>query len=478
MAERNSISRMAMKAMGIFGGVQMIGIICSIVRTKLVAMWIGPVGMGLFGLFNQALDMLNTATNLGIRQSSVRDISQAHENPAEQGHISRVITAVRRWSLWLGMAGVVFTIAMSPLLSEWTFGNSDHIWGFVALSAALLFVALTNGEHAVLQGLAKLKRLAHASMWGTIFGLVLSVPMFYYLGEDSVVPSIIAYAAGCLIFAWIFRDKDHAAAPLTHRQTFAIGKDFVKLGIYMTAGLFITTLMGYVFNAWLNNVAGTAEVGYYQAGYTLVNKYTGLVLTALGMEYYPRLARVATSRLRLTAFVSQELKVSMLVMAPIVALFILLRGTIVWILYAPSFEVIYSLISWGMIGIVWRTLSWCMAFVILAKGDGKMFLITEAVSDVIGFGLNVWFYQLWGLTGLGISFMVWYIIYTAMIYVVYRWHYGLQLTPSSLLTTIFALCGASAVMMAMQYNLTAMAVAVTVVVTLVSAVLIKRQWTR
>ena len=134
MAERNSISRMAMKAMGIFGGVQMIGIICSIVRTKLVAMWIGPVGMGLFGLFNQALDMLNTATNLGIRQSSVRDISQAHENAAEQGHISRVITAVRRWSLWLGMAGVVFTIAMSPLLSEWTFGNSDHIWGFVAVS--------------------------------------------------------------------------------------------------------------------------------------------------------------------------------------------------------------------------------------------------------------------------------------------------------------------------------------------------------
>lgn len=33
-------------------------------------------------------------------------------------------------------------------------------------------------------------------------------------------------------------------------------------------------------------------------------------------------------------------------------------------------------------------------------------------------------------------------------------------------------------MMAMQYNLTAVAVAVTVVVTLVSAVLIKRQWTR
>lgn len=79
MAGKSNISRVAMKAMGIFGGVQMAGIVCSIVRTKLVALWIGPVGVGLFGLFNQALDTINTAANLGTRQSSVRDISQAVE---------------------------------------------------------------------------------------------------------------------------------------------------------------------------------------------------------------------------------------------------------------------------------------------------------------------------------------------------------------------------------------------------------------
>ena len=81
MAERNSISRMAMKAMGIFGGVQMIGIICSIVRTKLVAMWIGPVGMGLFGLFNQALDMLNTATNLVFAKAACATFRKPTKTP-------------------------------------------------------------------------------------------------------------------------------------------------------------------------------------------------------------------------------------------------------------------------------------------------------------------------------------------------------------------------------------------------------------
>ena len=77
-------------------------------------------------------------------------------------------------------------------------------------------------------------------------------------------------------------------------------------------------------------------MGLYQAGYTLINKYTGLILTALGMEYYPRLAKVVDSRLRLRAFVSQEINVAITVMAPIVALFILLREFIVWFLYSPS----------------------------------------------------------------------------------------------------------------------------------------------
>ena len=194
-----------------------------------MAIWIGPVGVGLFGIFNQALEMLNTATNLGVRQSSVRDISQACEN-GEHGalSISRMVTAVKRWSLWLGLAGVGITLALAPWLSRFTFGDDSHTWNFVVLSVALLLMALTNGEYAVLQGLSKLKRLAKASVYGTVLGFALSVPMFYWMGESGVVPSIIAYAAGALLFAWLLRDKDVPRAKLSSRETFTIGKGFVS----------------------------------------------------------------------------------------------------------------------------------------------------------------------------------------------------------------------------------------------------------
>ena len=462
MAGNGNISRRAMKAMGLFGGVQVMGILCSIVRTKLVAMWIGPVGIGLFGLFNNALEMISTGTNLGIRSSSVRDISQAHDSTTP-GLVAKMVAVVRKWSLWLGLFGALVTLMLAPLLSELTFGDQSHLWGFVALSVAVLLGAITNGEYAVLQGSARLKRLASVTLWGTLTGLAVSIPLFYLLRERSILPSILAYAMALAAFAWLFRNKEYAKPQLSRRETFDMGKGFVKLGIFMTLGNFASILASYAFNACLNMNAGTEAVGFYQAGYTLINKYTGLILTALGMEYYPRLSKVANSRLRLRAFVSQEINVAIAVMAPVVALFILLRELVVWILYTPEFNVILTFVSWGMIGTVLRTLSWCLAFTILAKGDGKTYLWTEVASAIINLVLNIVFYRWWGLTGLGIAFLVSYLLYTAIVAVVYFKMYRLSVSRGCLVNLLWTLAVASVVMWAMEHDVLAVAIALTVV---------------
>ena len=468
---------MAMKAMGLFGGVQIAGILCSIIRTKLVAMWIGPVGVGLFGLFNNALEMISTGTNLGIRSSSVRDISQALAG-RDPGLVARIVSVVRKWSMWLGLAGALITLMLAPLLSQVTFGDTTHIWGFVALSVAVLLQALTNGEYAILQGTARLKRLASVTLWGTVVGLAVSIPLFYLLRERSIVPSILAYAAALAVFAWLFRNRDYPPAVMSRHETFDMGKGFVRLGIYMTLGNFANILASYAFNSWLNVNAGTEAVGFYQAGYTLLNKYTGLILTALGMEYYPRLAKVADSRIRLRAFVSQEINLAIAVMAPVVALFILLRELVVWILYTPEFNVIFSFVSWGMIGTVLRTLSWCLAFTILAKGDGKTYLWTEVASAVINLVLNILFYRWWGLTGLGIAFLVSYLLYTTIIAVVYFKVYRLKVTRACLYNLLWTLAIAAAVMVAMETGQTMIAAIITAVSIIVAGRQIIALWRR
>ena len=462
--KREGVSKVVLKAMGIFGGVQVLNILCSLIRNKLVAMWIGPAGVGLFGIFNQALEMLNTATNLGVRNSSVRDISQAVEK-RDSSMISRIVTVVRRWSLWLGLGGALITMAIAPLLSRLTFGDFNHIWHYVALSAAVLFMALTNGEYAVLQGLSKLKKLARVTVSGTLGGLLISIPMFYFLREDSVLPSIIVYALCVMAAALFTKDKEFPKAKVSSRETVSMGADFIKLGVFMTLGSFVAMLASYIFVSWLNITSGKETVGFYQAGYTLVDKYAGLVFVALGYEYYPRLARVAGSSMRLRVFVSNQINLSFMVLTPCLLAFILLRSHLVWLLYSKEFLVILTYISWGVVGTVLRATSWCLSFVMLAKGDGKIFLITESLDAVIGLTLNIVCFSLWGVDGLGFAYIAWFACYTIIVGVVYFRVYHLTISIKCLRNLVATLLVCIAAVLAMQHSLWPVAAAIFIIAT-------------
>ena len=269
MSKNDGLNKLIVKAIGLFGGAQVMSILCSVIRTKLVSLWIGPLGVGLFGLWNTALELLNNITNLGINSSSVRDMSQAAER-RDSSHIAQVVAVVRRWSLWLAAGGAILTILLSPALSVVSFGSTGRWIGFVALAAAVMMTTIANGEKAVLQGTGGLKRLAKASVVSTILGVALCAPLFYFFLYASVLPSVILCAAILMVVFGIMRRRDIAPVKIAAREAFRQGREFVVLGVFMTVGGIFALVSSYLFNAWLNHASGTEEVGYYQAGYTLV----------------------------------------------------------------------------------------------------------------------------------------------------------------------------------------------------------------
>ncbi|MDE6528708.1 MAG: O-antigen translocase, partial [Muribaculaceae bacterium] len=244
------INSRILKATTIFGGVQGANIICSVLRTKLVAIWIGAAGIGLFGLLNAAIMLLFTLTQLGLRQSAVRDLAQApsHRVPA-------TVCAVRRWGLWLGLAGALITIAGSPWLSLATFGSYGNWWMFAALSATVLLSSLNNAESAVLQGLQQLRKLASCSMAGNIGGLAISIPIIYIWRIDGIVPVLIAYYACAWLALGLYRAKvPRPDTTQTVGETIAIGRKFITLGIYITVTNLTANFVSFILISYFNKV--------------------------------------------------------------------------------------------------------------------------------------------------------------------------------------------------------------------------------
>ena len=91
------------KYTGYFGGVQGLNILAALVRNKVVAVLLGPIGLGLISLYNTAVKLIGDTTNLGIPVSSVRYLSECQEEPDR----CRMVATVRLWSLLTAALGAV-----------------------------------------------------------------------------------------------------------------------------------------------------------------------------------------------------------------------------------------------------------------------------------------------------------------------------------------------------------------------------------
>ena len=61
-----------LKSSSIIGGSRVLNLLIGMVRTKLVAMLLGPPGIGLVSLYQSATGLTGTLSGLGIGQSAVR----------------------------------------------------------------------------------------------------------------------------------------------------------------------------------------------------------------------------------------------------------------------------------------------------------------------------------------------------------------------------------------------------------------------
>ena len=205
MSDSKNSYQQILKTTSIFGGVQFFTILISVIRTKLIAVFIGPAGMGIIALLNSTLGVISGISSLGIETSAVKNISEKYKNE-DLNTVSGIISIVRKIVFFTGILGMLLVIVFSKTLSIITFGDSSQIYSFTLLSVTLLFKQFSTGQLVVLQGLRNMRFLAKANLYGNLFGLLFSVPLYYFLRIDAIVPTYYNCIFICIIiFVLLFQ---------------------------------------------------------------------------------------------------------------------------------------------------------------------------------------------------------------------------------------------------------------------------------
>jgi len=423
--------KQVVKSFSLFGGVQVFDVIIGLVRSKVLAVLLGTVGVGLNNLIQQPLNLIGTATGLGIGFSGVRDVATAKEENNEE-KISKTMVTIKRWTWVTGIIGTLLVIFFSPLLYKLTFNKEDIGAGylfsykyFIVLSVILLFTAIYGGQTAVLKGTRRLKDTAKTGLFGSFFGLILTVPLYYFYGMKGIVPALIIAAAVNLFFSWYYSRKVKTVpVQISYRESFADGMDMAKLGFMLSLSNLIGILVTYLIALFLNHYANKSEVGLYAAGSSMTYRYVGLVFTAISVDYFPRLVGVQSNREKMADAVNHQSEIAILIIAPLMILYTAFLPVIVKLLNTSEFLPIVDFVRWFILGILFRTASWALGFVVLAKGDKGIYFFTETVSNLLILVLNIGGYLLFGLEGMGIAFVVLYLVYFAMMVAIAWKRYG------------------------------------------------------
>lgn len=417
MNENSNSYRSILKATSIFGGVQVITIGIAIIRSKFIAVLLGPLGIGVFGLITMTLGVLTGLTNFGLGSSAVRDMSAAYasNNLTRIGIVEGVL---RKWVWLTGTIGLALTVVLSPWLSYLNFGHYDYTLSFMVLSVTLLISQLTSAQMVVLRASRKLKDLAKASVLGSFVGLLTTVPLYYIWGVKGIVPAIITSSITAFLISAYFRRKIKIPfVKVSKARTIAEGKIMVRLGIAMSLTGFISLAGSYFVRIYISNVGGIEQVGLYNAGFNIVITYVGMIFTAMATDYYPRLAGTNDNS-SMIKMVNEQSEIAILLLGPLVVTFILYINQIIPILYSDKFIAINTMVIWASISTLIKVASWGIGFMFVARGNTKLFFWNEVAANIYFVVFNILGYQFFGLTGLGFSFGLSYLIYYVQVFII------------------------------------------------------------
>jgi O-antigen/teichoic acid export membrane protein len=431
LVQENKVAyRQIMKATSIFGGVQVFQIIIGIIRSKFIAVLLGPQGMGIAGLLQSTTGLIAGLTNFGLATSAVKDISAAHST-ANAVRISIVVTVFRRLVWITGLLGAIITLVFSPWLSQFAFGSREYTYAFILVSVTLLFDQINAGQGVLLRGMRQISYMAKAGMIGSILGLFTTIPLYYLYGIKGIVPAIIITSATSLLITWYFAQK-LSIKPIyvSKARTIAEGKGMLKLGFMISLSGLITIAASYIVRIYISHKGGVDQVGLYNAGFAIINTYVGLVFTAMSTDYYPRLSAVAQSNEKSKEVINQQVEIALLILAPIIMIFLVFINWVVIFLYSTKFLPVKDMILYAALGMFFKAASWAIGFLFLAKGASKLFFWNELVTNIYLLALNLLGYSFWGLTGLGVSFLVAYILYLIQVFLVARFKYEFIFTSA------------------------------------------------
>jgi O-antigen/teichoic acid export membrane protein len=429
----SSSYRTILRASSIIGAASVINILAGLVKMKVAAVLLGPVGVGLIGLYQTLMQTAGSVAGLGVTNSGTRQIAAAG---VVGGAAS--VGRVRHALFWGTMTQAIVGAGLFWLASNWIAAHlvadparANEV-GWLALGVGLSIAA--GAQSALLRGLRKVGDIAKIQAGSGVLGAVIGVAALWVWGAEGlvamiVVAPVVSFALGHLYVARLPHPGGLSESALVLAKEWGA---MLRLGAaFMISGL--VTVLGFLAaRVLIQRELGPDALGQFQAAWSIGMTYLGFVLGAMGSDYYPRLTAAMTAPESAVRLVNEQTEVALLLCGPVLVAMLGCAPWVIRLLYTADFGPAIEILRWQLLGDIFKVISWPLGFVLVAGGGGKSYTLIQS------FGIGVFVMSvavglpLIGITATGVAFLLLYVailplvIWLARRKIPFRWARAVQ----------------------------------------------------
>jgi O-antigen/teichoic acid export membrane protein len=409
--------RTILRSSSIIGGAQVINIAVGLVKMKVVAVLLGPAGVGLVGLYLSLVQTASSVAAMGLGNVGTRQIAAAQTEGGDEA-----VGRTRRALFWGTMVLALIGAALFWLASGWIARviladesrTNDVAW----LSVGVALTVAAGSQAALLTGLRRIGALARINFGAGVIGAALGVMALWLWGAQGMIAMVLIAPVATFLLGHLYvaRLGPPAGPPVRLPALSRECRTMVTLGFaFMLSGL-VTTLGHLAARTLVQRDLGTEALGQFQAAWSIGMTYLGFVLGAMATDYYPRLTAAMGNPASATRLVNEQTEVALLLCAPVLLAMLGLAPWVIHLLYSAEFAPAVEILRWQLLGDILKVMSWPLGFVILASGAGKTFVVTESLGmGVFVLGVLIGL-PLIGVTATGVAFLALYVAYLPIVW--------------------------------------------------------------
>lgn len=392
-------------------------ILMGFVLLKLIALYLGPEGMGAVGHFMSVATIMSLVAGGGIVNAVIKYVAEYKDRPRL---LLRFILASSSYSFYVSSVTFCLLVFFSGRLAEYVFNDISFYWLIILLAFMQFIFSFINIVAGVTNGLKETAIFSKIQ----IIGSVLALPLAWYMIANYEIVgaaiSIVSIYAMSFFPAMYFFKKSifWKRIKFVALHGFEV-KKLASFTIMLLVSAITFPIVEIIIREILIKSSGYESAGIWQGSIKLASAYLGFFSVFLAYYFMPTISAEFDKTIIGKKTFSLMLMIMSLFLFGASVLYVW-RGFFIPMIFSEDFKALEDVIVYQLIGDFFKISSYVIGFVGVAKGAMRLYISAEVLQNILFLSFMALMMNLYsGIEAVMMGYAIAYFFYFCIVLVVF-----------------------------------------------------------